>query len=76
MAETARKTNLSQARDETAEDPIVDTWHGTIAGVLGNTLEWYDFALFGYFSGTFNSDYFKAVVDFNLPDSPFVFCNC
>lgn len=28
-----------------------ETWFTTIAGVMGNVLEWYDFALFGFFSG-------------------------
>ena len=29
-----------------------ETMFGTMAGVIGNMLEWYDFALFGFFSGT------------------------
>jgi hypothetical protein len=40
-------TSLSQG-----ENPvIVETWFHTVAGVMGNVLEWYDFALFGFFSG-------------------------
>ncbi|CAB9498923.1 Putative proline/betaine transporter [Seminavis robusta] len=29
---------------------VDEPWHSTVAGVMGNVLEWYDFALFGYFS--------------------------
>jgi hypothetical protein len=42
-------TNLSQGENAI----VVESWYDTVAGVMGNVLEWYDFALFGYFSGTY-----------------------
>ena len=52
------KTNLSQSPTVAdlpvtpASDPVIEeTWYQTMAGVMGNVLEWYDFALFGFFSG-------------------------
>jgi MHS family proline/betaine transporter-like MFS transporter len=39
-------TNLSQGKNAIE----VESWYDTAAGVMGNVLEWYDFALFGYFS--------------------------
>lgn len=39
-------TNLSQGDNAL----VVESWYDTAAGVMGNVLEWYDFALFGYFS--------------------------
>jgi hypothetical protein len=55
MAETAGKTNLSQVpgASETLPEVEVETWYDTMAGVMGNVLEWYDFALFGFFSGRY-----------------------
>jgi len=32
------------------EDVVHEHWVHTLAGVMGNVLEWYDFALFGFFS--------------------------
>lgn len=47
MTETAGKTNLSQVpkkepepETETADIVEVETWYNTIAGVMGNVLEW------------------------------------
>ena len=40
-------TKLSQGTNKV----FTETWYDTAAGVMGNVLEWYDFALFGYFSG-------------------------
>jgi hypothetical protein len=44
-------TELSRGNSE--EDVVYSTenWFHTVAGVLGNVLEWYDFAIFGFFSG-------------------------
>lgn len=47
MAASAGQTNLSQGSAEV----VNETWYNTAAGVMGNVLEWYDFALFGFFSG-------------------------
>src|SRR5687768_13136219 len=33
---------------------------GVIAGVVGNTLEWYDFALFGFFAAQIGAHFFPA----------------
>ena len=53
MTESIGRTNLSQV--PTAENEHdkyePETWYNTMAGVMGNVLEWYDFALFGFFSG-------------------------
>lgn len=35
-----------------------ETWFDTVAGVLGNVLEWYDFALFGFFSDIIAQNFF------------------
>jgi MHS family proline/betaine transporter-like MFS transporter len=35
----------------------------TIAGVMGNVLEWYDFALYGYFSDVIAHVFFPPVSD-------------
>eukprot|EP00956_Cyclotella_meneghiniana_P045475 scaffold370727_cov89-Cyclotella_meneghiniana.AAC.1 len=34
----------------------------TIAGVMGNVLEWYDFALFGFFSDVIAENFFAPSV--------------
>jgi MHS family proline/betaine transporter-like MFS transporter len=44
----------------------------TIAGVLGNVLEWYDFALYGYFSDVIGKVFFPPGND-NLVLSYLVF---
>jgi hypothetical protein len=43
-------TSLSQGETNV----VVESWFDTAAGVMGNVLEWYDFALFGFFSGKLN----------------------
>lgn len=35
-----------------------DTVRATIAGVIGNVLEWYDFAIFGYFAPVIGANFF------------------
>ncbi|MBA3498450.1 MAG: hypothetical protein H0T86_15220 [Gemmatimonadales bacterium] len=57
----------------TAEVPIIppgvsaqefhtprDIRRGVIAGVAGNVLEWYDFALFGFFAQQIGAHFFPA----------------
>jgi MHS family proline/betaine transporter-like MFS transporter len=39
-----------------------DFWH-TFAGVAGNVLEWYDFAIFGFFSETIGQVFFPNAAD-------------
>jgi MHS family proline/betaine transporter-like MFS transporter len=39
-----------------------DFWH-TFAGVVGNVLEWYDFAVFGFFSETIGQVFFPNAHD-------------
>lgn len=41
-------TNLQNGSEQSVA--FVESWYDTVAGVMGNVLEWYDFALFGYFS--------------------------
>ena len=36
--------------EQTEPEPVGDSVINTIVGVMGNVLEWYDFALFGFFS--------------------------
>ena len=38
----------------------VDVRRGVIAGVVGNMLEWYDFALFGFFARQIGMHFFPA----------------
>jgi hypothetical protein len=47
---TMTTTSLSQGETNV----VVESWFDTAAGVMGNVLEWYDFALFGFFSGKLN----------------------
>ena len=42
----------TELRTGNADVVHTENWFHTVAGVLGNMLEWYDFALFGFFSGT------------------------
>ena len=53
MTDSVGRTNLSQVPTPESElDKYgAETWYNTLAGVMGNVLEWYDFALFGFFSG-------------------------
>lgn len=52
MAETQGQTNLSRSEvGVTTSEAKKKSWLHTAAGVAGNVLEWYDFAVFGYFSG-------------------------
>ena len=55
-------TNLSGADiggGPTVMAPMTkETWVDTLAGVLGNVLEWYDFALFGFFSDIIAQNFF------------------
>jgi hypothetical protein len=44
-------TTMTQTGLSHGQDGIQEHWIHTIAGVMGNVLEWYDFALFGFFSG-------------------------
>jgi len=48
--------------DEAAEDKVNGTMQ-TIAGVMGNVLEWYDFALFGFFSDVIATVFFAPSED-------------
>jgi len=44
--------------DPSNENPVEEeeeSMFDTAAGVMGNMLEWYDFALFGFFSGEYSS---------------------
>jgi hypothetical protein len=49
MADDQARTELSRGDSDVV---YTENWFHTVAGVLGNMLEWYDFALFGFFSGT------------------------
>ena len=40
-----------------------DSWSKTLAGVAGNVLEWYDFAIFGYFSDVLGDVFFPPHQD-------------
>lgn len=40
-----------------------DSWTKTLAGVAGNILEWYDFAVFGYFSDVLGDVFFPPNQD-------------
>eukprot|EP00934_Nitzschia_sp_Nitz4_P008853 Nitzschia sp. Nitz4//scaffold142_size57810//36328//37979//NITZ4_006499-RA/size57810-processed-gene-0.7-mRNA-1//1//CDS//3329536400//8843//frame0 len=60
MAEVQGKTNLSRGEDEVVVEPR-ESWLTTVAGVAGNVLEWYDFAVFGYFSDIIAQVFFPAV---------------
>lgn len=40
-----------------------EPWHDTVAGVMGNVLEWYDFALFGFFSDVIANVFFPPSDD-------------
>jgi hypothetical protein len=44
-----------EAHEEHMVTQKEDSWVKTFAGVAGNVLEWYDFAVFGYFSGALNA---------------------
>ena len=41
----------SNSNQQGEANVVVETWFDDVAGVMGNVLEWYDFALFGFFSG-------------------------
>ena len=45
-----RADHASSPHDEHMVTLKEDSWFKTCAGVAGNVLEWYDFAVFGYFS--------------------------
>lgn len=54
---------LANVDDETAEEEHMvtreeDSLAKTLAGVAGNVLEWYDFAVFGYFSDILGDVFF------------------
>lgn len=49
MTDGGASTELSRGNADVVH---TENWFHTVAGVLGNMLEWYDFALFGFFSGT------------------------
>lgn len=55
-------TNLSAAAVTSGTDSnsvaAQPSWKQTVAGVLGNTLEWYDFSLFGFFSDIIADQFF------------------
>jgi len=44
---------------------MVNSTGQTIAGVMGNVLEWYDFALFGFFSDVIADVFFPPSDDGN-----------
>src|SRR5580698_2176498 len=35
-------------------------WRATAAGIVGNTLEWYDFAVYGYFAPAIGTHFFPS----------------
>ena len=35
-------------------------WRVILAGLIGNVMEWYDFALYGYFVGIFSDRFFPS----------------
>ena len=35
-------------------------WRVILAGLIGNVMEWYDFALYGYFVGIFSDQFFPS----------------
>mmetsp|Transcript_10497 Transcript_10497/g.30693 ORF Transcript_10497/g.30693 Transcript_10497/m.30693 type:complete len:491 (-) Transcript_10497:515-1987(-) len=55
--DSANKTSPSTS---STEQPPGDTLLNTVAGVMGNVLEWYDFALFGFFSDTIATNFFPV----------------
>lgn len=48
---------------------MVNSTGQTIAGVMGNVLEWYDFALFGFFSDIIADVFFPPSDDGNNSDN-------
>ena len=41
-----------------------------MAGVLGNLLEWFDFAVYGYFSGIIGQEFFFSPIEPGSPGAP------
>ena len=57
---------IFQTNDEHEEHMVTateDSWLKTFAGVAGNVLEWYDFAVFGYFSDILGAVFFPPNQD-------------
>mmetsp|Transcript_23562 Transcript_23562/g.25987 ORF Transcript_23562/g.25987 Transcript_23562/m.25987 type:complete len:503 (+) Transcript_23562:74-1582(+) len=55
--------------DETQKQgEIKENWYDTAAGVMGNVLEWYDFALFGFFSDIIADVFFPPSTSGNVED--------
>ena len=55
---TNNNNNNSNNNDISNVDVCNSTHLQTIAGLLGNVLEWYDFAMYGYFSDTISQVFF------------------
>ncbi len=50
----------SQGQHRTSETAIPHLKRNTIAGVIGNILEWYDFAVFGYYAPIIGAVFFPS----------------
>ena len=48
---------LKQAGRHGSHQPL---WRVILAGLIGNVMEWYDFALYGYFVGIFSDQFFPS----------------
>src|SRR3954470_1907543 len=49
----------AQQRSQQSAPPAA-TVRQVVAGAIGNTLEWYDFAAYGYFAAIFGRNFFPA----------------